>query len=268
VFVNNRGVIHTNTNRIACDTPLVLGSTDLHSVCGIDNHVENQQKPLLAVNGDVYIAGHIYTNGELYNKGHGECIHAGNKKVIKAEHGVFGSIDVAIQTRDKFINALEPNITADGNLHNATYYHVSAKDNIGILYVNPIKGPIIVILGNEDYCDFRPNHSITIKDVSLNYSEGSSYNVYVTVPKMKKSADQLHIQHYNSDCMIKNSPNGVYIINTSGGSVTYRFYKSKSGNDTFVIESQFVGNQRVLPGTGLVFNDASERQMQQMLARR
>jgi hypothetical protein len=175
---------------------------------------------------------------------------------------------VAIQTRDKFINALEPNITADGNLHNATYYHVSAKDNIGILYVNPIKGPIIVILGNEDYCDFRPNHSITIKDVSLNYSEGSSYNVYVTVPKMKKSADQLHIQHYNSDCMIKNSPNGVYIINTSGGSVTYRFYKSKSGNDTFVIESQFVGNQRVLPGTGLVFNDASERQMQQMLARR
>jgi hypothetical protein len=260
VFIYKHGRIITNSDRgITHDTPLILGSNKLD----IDG-LEQCENPLLVVKGDVYVSGHIYSDN---NQSH-EHIYAKKNKIIKADKAVFGTLDVAITTHDKYVKGLEPNITADGQLHNATFHHVDPKHAPGILYVNSINGPVVIILGSKDGCvNFRPNQTIVIKDISLNYNEGSSYNIYITVPKACHKEDQLYIQHYNSDCKLKVSANGVYILNTSGGSVTFRYYNSclLDGHNAFNIENQFIGNQRVIPGTGIVFNMANEKQAQNLL---
>jgi hypothetical protein len=204
----------------------------------------------------VVLHNDLIVHGQIHQKGadchfNSEHVHAVSKQQKKH--------------KDYFISSLEPHIHTDGQLHNATYYYVHPSHHIDILYVNPIKGPIVIVLGSEDnQCDFKQNQKLTIKDVSLNHTEGCSYNVYITTCKHK--TNPLFIQHYNADCRLKVSSNGVYILNTSGGAVTFRYYKAVEGNHhAFNIEHQVLGNPRVLPGTGLHFNMAHEKNVQQLL---
>lgn len=115
-------------------------------------------------------------------------------------------------------------------------YVIKASDNIDILYVNPILNPIVVVFE----VPFPPNYKITIKDVSLNHP--TSYDVYIKIAQQSNIAQ---LQHYNASGKIMNSYNGVYVLDTAGGAVTYRYYKDQA---TFVIENQFMGNDRVKPG--------------------
>ena len=120
-------------------------------------------------------------------------------------------------------------------------YLIKSSDNIDILYVNSSSHPIVVLFDIGSH--FKPNYKITIKDVSIN----SSYNVYIKIMQHK---NQVQLQHYvtvDDITQLVNSYDGIYVLNTSGGAVTYRYYKSPT-TQTFVIESEFVGNERKTPG--------------------
>jgi hypothetical protein len=236
LFVYKHDKIRTNADRGYGQTPVVIGTK---KSCG---------KTMLEVFGDVFISGQIHTH---------ESNHCGNH--VHAEHG---DKNKQKHIKDKYIHALEPQMT-DGQLCNATFYHVNPKDFTGVLYVNPIKGPIVVVFGDEHGCvDFKQNYTMTIKDVSLNHSEGCSYNVYIT--SLKDS--HLYVEHYTHDCRLKVSKNGVYVLNSANGSVTFTYNKGTNGcHNTFNIINQFIGNPRVLPGHGLTFQMAHANQVQKML---
>lgn len=240
-FVKNNECIHSNFNRgVIYEIPLVLGTNKLSKVPGIE---QIPSRPLLAVNGDIYVSGHVYS----------------------------GNIDISQEQFDQHIHAIEPTLDKNGQLQNTTCYHVKPTDNTGILYVNPINGPIYVILGSDKETgfagtDFKNNRLITIKDTSLHYNEGSSYNVYITVPTSTHPSNQTYIQHYEQrEQKLKVSGPGTYVLNSSGGSVSFRFMKPKNKNPCWVIEHQIVGNERVLPGRGLKFNMANEKHLKKLL---
>ena len=237
-FVYEHGYIRPNAARgIGYDTPLILGTNQLKHVCGIE-HVKFKNQPLLAVNGDVYVSGHIYSGN-----------HSNTSKYIH------GGKSEKINVRENKIVALEPI-----KEQNATYYYVDPKDASNILYVSPINGPVYVVLGSKHgQCDFRANQAITIKDISLVNHEGSSYNIYITVPSGNTS-----IEHYGSDCKLKISSPGTYVINTSNGSATFRYMKGDH-KGCWLIENQLIGNTRILPGTGLKFNQAEKRHVKNLL---
>ena len=200
VFVYDNHCIHTNVHRGICSsTPLVLGASDLSEVC--------HNGPVLAVKGDIYVSGQIYTGNQL-----SYCKH---------------------------VHALEPKMK-HGQLENVTYYHV--EQHTGIIYVNPINGPIYIVLSEH-----KINQQITIKDVSLCYSEGSSHNVYVTVEAASIPNQQVNIETYGQDCKRKVVGPGTYTINTSNGSVTFRYYKPPylGAHACWLIESEQIGNPRV-----------------------
>ena len=289
VFVYDGACIHQNADRgVGYDVPLVLGANRLDDVEGIHDILDcKTEDPLLAVNGPAYVAGNIYTHHNIYavpykgsegplgGKIVGDELQV-NKATVKClyvEEALIGNANVVLCALDKYIEAL-PSKCEDNNVKNATYYHLNPKDNIGVLYVNPVNGPIYIILGSEDdeSCqddEFKPNQLLTIKDVSQNFSEGSSYNVYVTVPTSYIPSNQIYIQHYDASCRLKTSGPGTYVLNTSGGSVTYRFMKPPliGGHSTWLIENQLVGNPRVLPGTGLVFSVATTNDCSKLLGK-
>ena len=271
--------------KLAADVLIVL----LPHVEGINDILDcKTEDPLLAVNGPAYIAGNLYTHHNFYAvpyKGSegplGGKIFADELQVNKAtvknlyvEDALIGNANIVLCALDKYIEAL-PAKTEENNVKNATYYHVNPKDNIGVLYVNPVNGPIYIVLGGneeDETCqdaEFKPNQLLTIKDVSQNFSVGSSYNVYITVPSSAIPSNQIYIQHYDATCKLKTSGPGTYILNTSGGSVVYRFMKAPliGGHSTWLIESQFIGNPRVLPGTGLVFSTANQNDCNKLLGK-
>ncbi len=61
-----------------------------------------------------------------------------------------------------------------------------------------------------------------------------SYNIFITVSNSS-------IEHYDQ-CKLKISLSGTYIINTSGGSVTFRYM---SDQKCWLIENQLMGNARL-----------------------
>jgi hypothetical protein len=241
VFIKSNQCVHYNSERgVNYDTPLVLGTNKLSKVAGI-NQVMNKAIPSLAVHGDIYVSGNIYT-GHIPAE-----LHVETKQTY-------------VNSQNKYIDALEP-VVKNGVVQNVTYHHIKPSDNAGAVYVNPINGPIYVVLGSEQgEIDFRNNQTITIKDVSLMYNEGSTYNVYVTVP----SKNQIYIEHYDSTCRLKMSTNGTYIINTSNGAVTYQFAMI-NGKPCWIIKDQFIGNNRILPRKGLVFNTVEHNDVKKLL---
>ncbi len=233
MFVYEHGYIKPNTERGVSDyAPLVLGSNKLNNVCGIDK-IKN--KVLLAVNGDIYVSGQIF---------------AGNHKISQEIHAT-DKINMNYKKQKNELEAVKE--------QNATYYHVDPTESSSILYVSPINGPVYVVLGGKNGCvDFRSNQEITIKDTSLLHNDGASYNIYITVPNGNTA-----IEHYGADCKLKVSSPGTYVLNTSNGSVTFRHM---AGNKPcWLIESQFIGNPRVLPNTGLRFNQINPNHIKNLL---
>lgn len=214
VFSYNNECITLN---VSYETPLILGTNKFKNVSGIE---KVNGKVLLGVEGDMYVSGRIFTGNQ------------------SSQH-INSSSNINMQSN---LDVVKNN--------NTTYYYVSPNDISNILYVSPLNGPIYIVLGKEGDVKFKNNQTLTIKDTSLLYNEGASYNIFVTVPN-----NHIAIEHYGADCKLKVSSPGTYVINTSNGAVTFRFMV-KSGNCTkscWLIENQFIGNPRLLPTTGLTF---------------
>ena len=69
-------------------------------------------------------------------------------------------------------------------------------------------------------------------------------------------------EHGKCDCRVKNgsltvATNSAYLLNTSGGSVTFRYMVPTGigGHATWTIDSQFQGNPRILHGTFIAASD-------------
>ncbi len=221
VFIYDKRCIHTNLNRgLSSDIPLVLGANKLSKVTGVTNY-----KPVLAVEGDIYVSGHVYSGGFDKVCGHHYVCSKANE---------------------------------------ATYHHVSPSDKVDTIFVNSIHGPVYVVLGNNNYNDFNPNQTITIKDCTLLYNNGSSHHIYVTVPTMSNRNNQVFIEHYDQSCRLKISGPGTYILNTSNGSVTFKYCKTNDRSCWFLTH-QTVGNHRILPNTSLNFVKGNEKHVKKLL---
>lgn len=163
----------------------------------------------------------------------------GNLKIegnIDADSATFdktSSIVGCFQTLD--VHNLHKNITSKyltGSI-DINKFILYKRDNIEIIYVDPTNGRIDIQLGSVDNHLFELNRSITIKDVSYD----SAYNVFIYVPM----AQDVKLEHYN-DRSLTASFGGTYVLNSCGGSVTFRFSPIKP--NTWVIENQFIGNLR------------------------
>lgn len=221
VFIYDKRCIVTNANRgVSYDTPLVLGANKLSKVTGINNH-----HPLLAVDGDIYVAGHIYSGGfDTFNRHCYVCSKS----------------------------------------NEATYHHVAPTDKVSTIFVNSISGPVYIVLGSNNNFDFGMNQTITIKDVSLLYNNGSSYHTYITVPTCANRGNQVYIEHYTKDRALKVSGPGTYVLDSSNGSVTFKFCKTGDKCCWFMTH-QTIGNHRVLPNTSLNFAKGNEHHIKKLL---
>jgi hypothetical protein len=135
------------------------------------------------------------------------------------------------------------------------------SDNYNVIYVNPIKYPINIYLGTGTNNVFQSNRVITFKDVTLEFGPTSSNNVNILVPGPNGETGMVpvRIEYYNNG--LTAGTNAGYTLNTSGGSVTFRYFSSSTPGlaPTWVIENQFMGNQRVMPSAGLTFIPASDK---------
>lgn len=140
-----------------------------------------------------------------------------------------------------------------GAQDNVVQFTVLPGDGLDVIYSNPNSGNIYVNLGSYSNNNFENNRIITIKDVTLEFTTGSSYNVYIWVPPNTR------IENYNSGSLTS-SPGGAYILNSNGGSVTLRYFVSglPGSLPTWVIESQFIGNPRAVSSNGFKFLPATE----------
>ncbi len=118
---------------------------------------------------------------------------------------------------------------------NTVTTHQLVDNSTKIIYANPLHGSIVVILPGE----VTDSTEITIKDISLLGSTGSMYNVEISVNEASKS--QTAIEHYNNGLLVC-SIGGKYILNTSGGSVTFRYIPG-----AWLVMQQFLGNPRLVP---------------------
>lgn len=116
-------------------------------------------------------------------------------------------------------------------------------DNVDILYVNTIGGKITIQLGESGADVFHPNQKLVIKDVNPEFGGEPSYNANIVVPPQG-----VRIEHYNGSRIVANTGAG-YALNTGGGSVTFRYsnFGLPGSLPTWVIESQLVGNPRIVP---------------------
>lgn len=149
-------------------------------------------------------------------------------------------------------------------------YVLKRGDGIGIIYANTIEGPVNIILGTPTDATFEANRQIFIKDVSLEYAAASSYNINVTVPHVIDGPEviQPRIEFYCNGALTVGT--GSYVINSSGGAVTLRYFQSGllGSAPTWVIENQFIGNSRILPSTGYTFIPATSKIRSHMINRK
>ena len=238
VFVYKHGCIICNENRGINEVPLVLGTNKYKKVQGID---EVNGKVALAVEGNIYVSGKIFTGNQKMS----QYIYPSNK----------------INMQDK--NASHHPSVDTVNQCNTSYYYMNPRAVSNILYVSPINGPVYIILGSKDgNVDYEDNQKITIKDTTLVHNEGASYNIYITVPTNTHCKSGTSIEHYGADCKLKVSSPGTYVLNTSNGAVTFRYMSGDK--PCWLIENQFVGNTRILPGRGLTFNNIEPRHVQKL----
>lgn len=130
-----------------------------------------------------------------------------------------------------------------GNFCEKSYYvdgidfTLLPKDGVSIIYVNPIKSSVNIHLGVEDNHAFECNRKIIIKDVTLEFGSTSSNNINIW------AIDRIE-QHSYGLTATNATP---YIINSVGGSVSFRFFRSgvPGNKSTWIIESEFIGNKRL-----------------------
>lgn len=137
-----------------------------------------------------------------------------------------------------------------GNSQQDVYHNITRGDGVNIIYANPIDGPIHIQLGLPSDMKFEANRTITIKDVTLEFDELSNNNVSIFVPPAQSGVQQSRIEYYDNNFLrVSSDPLMGYVINTSGGSVTFQYVESliPGFSPVWVIQSQFQGNSRTLP---------------------
>jgi len=147
-------------------------------------------------------------------------------------------------------NIKQNSVYVKGDKQRDVFYQITRGDGIDIVYANPTDGTIWIQLGVPRNVGFEANRTIVIKDVTLEAGNGqTSHNINIIVPPTEVGAPQTRIEYYNGKLLAVSTQGGVetgYVLNTAGGSVTYRYAASFiSGQpSTWVIQSQFLGNMR------------------------
>jgi hypothetical protein len=246
---------NTSNNCTACsETPCscseCIGECSLVSELGevISDYNEKEEEKILQDDASIFVYkdGYIHTN---INRGidHSTPLLLGNHTLshvrgmdksncdtrLIVDGDIFVTGKIYYNNRKDEYKTCEP--------VNNTYI-IKSFDDIDILYVNPSLQPVVVLFDIDTH--FRANYRITIKDISLNHP--TSHNVYI---KIMQHSNKVQLQHYfniNEESKIMNSFDGVYLLNTAGGAVTYRYCQLP--DPVFLIESEFKGNERVAPG--------------------
>lgn len=232
----------------------------------------------LNINSDLNIANNLNVEHDLNVKNN---IQAGNNidsqtvtsTNLFSQNAVFQNLTVS-----GGINTPTRSIYLEGTGGATSTYIISPSDNVDIVYANSINGQINIFLGTGDNVDFPDNHAITFKDVSLEFGSGSNYNILIFAPGAGATgitgdtgttggsgasgslpllqASDVKIEYYNNG-VLSSSSNAGYVLNTSGGAVTFDFarFTIPGSSPTWVIKDQFIGNPRP---TGLRFIPATE----------
>lgn len=210
---------------------------------------DSQNDATLDVNGNAWIEDDLNVNKHI----NADSASFNN---IVATNGTFHNISISnINYNSHYIEG--SSIGSSGSTGMITEFNVLPGDGLNIIYANPIRGDIYINLGTNNNNVFNNNRLITIKDVTLEFSQSSSYNIYIWVPST------VRIENYanSTGCYsLTASTGGAYILNTNGGSVTFRYFLSgiPGSLPTWVIENQFIGNPRINPTKGFTFIPANE----------
>ena len=201
------------------------------------------KQTVVDINGDVLVRGDI-------NVKHNLNAESATFNTIVASNGSIQNITAN--------NVIESDIYVEGVSSELNEKIISRGDGINLVYTYPKNGEIIILLGSDDNAIFETNRKLVIKDVTPEFSTGSSFNVKIKVPR------GIRIENYGQYGQggshgLTVTENGEYLLNSSGGCVSLRFSPSFIIGQlpTWVIESQLIGNPRILPATGLTFDHLS-----------
>ena len=210
---------------------------------------------VLSANGDAYINGNLSVTGHVNSE-------SATFETIFAATGSFQHISASnIDQYSIFVEGISGNTGITGS-----DIVITRGDGVNIVYANPAPGDIRIKLGSGDNPTFESNRQLVVKDVSLEFGPGSSHNVYVWVP------NGIRIEHYKingGSYGMTASEAGIYVINSSGGSVTLRYMAPlfPGALPTWTIENQLLGNPRLLNSTGIRFVPASDDNRYSLLRR-
>ena len=189
------------------------------------------------------------------------CIHAGSPN-----DGVSNDGDVPVGTvLDVVGDAIfSGNVKVNGTIsQNNLFIHgkdsttIHPEDYVSIIYAYPEKGHINIYLGDDNDAKFPDDSRVTIKDVSLKFGESSSYNIHIKVPI---SAHTTKIEQYINGALITlpgSLGNNGYVLDTCGGSVTFRYFNRSGMSPVWIIEQSFRGNARINASSGIKFVSAN-----------
>jgi len=217
--------------------------------------------------------GNIVTgkNNKLHNSTNSSIIGSSGVKLKNAKHTIVlgvkatdgdefpEDLDQTLLIRNLHVagnlratNIIQNSVYIEGNTQHDVYHQITKEDGVDIIYVNPINGIIWIQLGSQNDSSFESNRTLVIKDVSLQTGKTSTNNVHIVVPKANNGVAQTKIEYYNEKGnLVVSSDNklGGYILNTAGGSVTYRYVDAfiPGQSATWMIQNQFLGNLRSCP---------------------
>ena len=214
--------------------------------------------------------GNIVTgkNNKLHNSTNSSVVGCSGVKLKNAQHTI--ALGIKATDGDEFpedlkqtllvrnihvagnlraTNIIQNSVYVAGNAQHDVYHQITKEDGVDIVYVNPIDGIIWIQLGTVNDSSFESDRTLVIKDVSLETGKTSTNNVHIMVPKANNGVVQTKIEYYNENGnLVVSSDNklGGYILNTAGGSVTYRYVDAfiPGGSATWMIQNQFLGNLR------------------------
>ena len=269
VYSDSSLVLGGNNNKLILDpskSTLIVGQNNLSELNGSFITGENNKIKGKHSNKNNTIIG---DNNELQNSTNSTIISCSGVKLKNCKETI--ALGIKATKDDVFPENLEQtllvrNLHVAGNLSASSirqnsvyvkgdqqkdvYYQITRGDGIDVVYVNPIDGPIWIQLGTSKDLGFEANRVIVIKDVTIEFGQTSANNVNIIVPPTEFGAPQIRIEYYDGKLLaLSSDPLIGYVLNTAGGSVTYRYVNSfmPGQSNSWVIQNQFLGNSRVIP---------------------
>lgn len=241
---NGKAVVYNTADCVELNTPTLIGLKKIPKEYNGD---------ILVIKGDVDIDGNLAST---------KNIHADTMSANELATGTLTTenafVQNALSVKNAMIeNAFVKNIVVENQLTDSIYTDsdliILPSDRYNVIYANSVNGPINIYLGTGSDAIFRSSQLITIKDVSLEVAPFSAHNINIIVPD-----GPTRIEYYNNG--LTAGTNAGYALNSSGGAVTFRFVSLPllGNTPTWVIESQFIGNPRVTPVSGMTFVQADD----------